>query len=79
MQTGAQILFAFLLSLAFSGRFTSLDDFGLGTYTATLVLTVITTTLIATPIAVRAPCAARRPLMDHRPAVSGRPPVLMAT
>ncbi|MFJ3641027.1 DUF6328 family protein [Streptomyces sp. NPDC090108] len=50
VQTGVQILFAFLLGLAFSGRFADLDDFGLGTYVATLVLTVITTALIATPI-----------------------------
>ncbi|WP_216369074.1 DUF6328 family protein [Streptomyces griseofuscus] len=50
VQTGVQIFFAFLLGLAFSGRFTSLDDFGLGAYVATLVLTVITTALIATPI-----------------------------
>ncbi|MFJ3660074.1 DUF6328 family protein [Streptomyces sp. NPDC090119] len=51
VQTGVQILFAFLLGLAFSGRFTNLDDVELGIYVATLVLTVITTALIATPIA----------------------------
>ncbi|MFJ3305060.1 DUF6328 family protein [Streptomyces sp. NPDC086549] len=48
--TGVQILFAFLLGLAFTGRFTQLDDFDVGVYMATLLLTVITTAIIATPI-----------------------------
>ncbi|MFF9157487.1 DUF6328 family protein [Streptomyces sp. NPDC014846] len=51
VQTGVQILFAFLLGLAFSGRFTSLDGFEKGVYIATLLLTVITSAVIATPVA----------------------------
>ncbi|MEU6578558.1 DUF6328 family protein [Streptomyces sp. NPDC046805] len=51
VQTGLQILFAFLLGLAFTGRFTQLNGFEVGVYIATLLLTVITTAIIATPIA----------------------------
>jgi hypothetical protein len=51
IQTGVQILFAFLLGLAFTGRFRNLDGFEVGTYVSTLLLTVLTTALIATPLA----------------------------
>ncbi|MGV9427939.1 DUF6328 family protein [Streptomyces sp. NPDC003656] len=66
VQTGVQILFAFLLGLAFSGRFTLLDDFEVGVYIGTLILTVVTTAIIATPIALH-----RR--MGH----SGRNPTIV--
>lgn len=52
VQTGVQILFAFLLGLAFTGRFSKLDAFEVGMYVATLLLTVLTAALIATPFAV---------------------------
>jgi hypothetical protein len=50
VQTGVQILFAFLLGLAFTGRFQNLDGLEVGIYIATLLLTVLTTAVIATPL-----------------------------
>ena len=60
-QTGVQIPFAFLLSLAFGGRFTSLDGFELGVYIGTLILTVITYAIIATPVALHRTMGRDRP------------------
>ena len=45
-QTGVQILFAFLLSLAFTDRFSALDPTQRTTYVVTLLLSVITTGLM---------------------------------
>ena len=50
-QTGIQILFAFLLTLAFTPRFQSLDDVQRGTYVTTLLLAVIAATLFTAPAA----------------------------
>ncbi|MGH4034997.1 DUF6328 family protein [Actinomycetota bacterium Odt1-20B] len=50
-QTGVQILFAFLLSLAFTPRFPSLDTVQRGTYVATLLLAVLAAALFTAPAA----------------------------
>jgi hypothetical protein len=50
-QTGVQILFAFLLTLAFTPRFGSLDTMQRGTYLVTLLLAVTSTVLFTTPAA----------------------------
>ncbi|GHJ39136.1 DUF6328 family protein [Streptomyces sp. TS71-3] len=50
-QTGVQILFAFLLTLAFAARFPSLDDAQRGVYVGTLLLAVIATALFLAPAA----------------------------
>ncbi|MFB7115248.1 DUF6328 family protein [Streptomyces sp. NPDC056291] len=51
VQTGVQILFAFLLGLAFTSRFPQLDAFQRTTYVVTLLLTVVTSAVLATPVA----------------------------
>lgn len=51
VQTSVQILFAFLLGLAFTSRFPQLDDFQSDTYVVTLLLTVVTVAVLATPVA----------------------------
>jgi predicted phage tail protein len=50
-QTGIQILFAFLLTLAFTARFPTLDSFQRGTYVATLMLSVVSAALFTAPAA----------------------------
>ncbi|WP_316763437.1 DUF6328 family protein [Streptomyces herbicida] len=51
LQTGVQILFAFLLGVAFTSRFPQLTAFQRDTYVVTLLLTVITSAVLATPVA----------------------------
>ncbi|NBE55534.1 DUF6328 family protein [Streptomyces boluensis] len=51
-QTGVQILFAFLLTLAFTPRFPSLDDVQRATYVSTLLLAVAAAALFTAPAAV---------------------------
>lgn len=51
-QTGVQILFAFLLTLAFTHRFPSLDTMQRTTYVTTLLLAVLAAALFAAPAAV---------------------------
>ncbi len=51
-QTGVQILFAFLLTLAFTERFTELDALQRGTYVTTLLLSVAAAVLFTAPAAV---------------------------
>ncbi|MGI5133353.1 DUF6328 family protein [Streptomyces sp. CA-106110] len=48
-QTGVQILFAFLLGVAFTSRFPQLSAFQRGIYAATLLLTVITAAVGGSP------------------------------
>ncbi|WP_447035324.1 DUF6328 family protein [Streptomyces sp. DSM 118878] len=50
-QTGVQILFAFLLGLAFTPRFPSLDAVQRGTYVTTLLLAVAAAALFTAPAA----------------------------
>ncbi|GAA3134437.1 DUF6328 family protein [Streptomyces rectiviolaceus] len=51
-QTGVQILFAFLLTLAFTERFPSLDTVQRATYVTTLLLAVLAAALFTAPAAV---------------------------
>jgi hypothetical protein len=51
-QTGVQILFAFLLTLSFTDRFGSIDQFQRWTYVVTLLLSVLTAGLFVAPAAV---------------------------
>lgn len=51
IQTGVQILFAFLLTLAFTARFPELDSFQRGTYIGTLLLSVLAAVLFTAPAA----------------------------
>lgn len=48
--TGVQILFAFLLTLAFTGPFDDLDAFGTTVYTVTLLSTASATVLLIAPV-----------------------------
>jgi hypothetical protein len=48
--TGVQILFAFLLSLAFTQRFRELDGFDLTIYTTALMTTALATLLLIAPV-----------------------------
>jgi ABC-type Fe3+ transport system permease subunit len=48
--TGVQILFAFLLSLAFTQRFEDLDSFGLAAYTIALLSTALATMVLIAPV-----------------------------
>jgi hypothetical protein len=50
-QTGVQILFAFLLTLAFTPRFPSLNGLQRGIYIATLLLAVLSAALFTAPAA----------------------------
>ncbi len=50
-QTGVQILFAFLLTLAFTPRFPSLDTMQRATYVTTLLLAVVAAALFTAPAA----------------------------
>ncbi|MGW4671610.1 DUF6328 family protein [Streptomyces sp. NPDC004324] len=51
VQTGVQIIFAFLLGVAFTNRFPELTPFQRGAYVVTLLLTVAATVVLATPVA----------------------------
>ena len=51
-QTGTQILFAFLLSIAFTGSFQQADTFTHVVYAVTLVLAGLATGLLIAPVAV---------------------------
>ncbi len=51
-QTGAQVLFGFLLSLAFTQRFTGIDATQKWIYVVTLLLATATTALLVAPVAV---------------------------
>ena len=50
-QTGVQILFAFLLALAFQARFASITSFQRGTYVVTLMLCAAAAALLIAPAA----------------------------
>ncbi|GAA2144984.1 DUF6328 family protein [Kitasatospora kazusensis] len=52
LQTGVQIVFAFLLGVAFTPRFAQLDDTQQDIYVTTLLLTVVASAVLATPVAV---------------------------
>ncbi|MEU0398769.1 DUF6328 family protein [Streptomyces sp. NPDC006197] len=49
-QTGVQVLFGFLLSIAFTARFRELDGFDRGLYVATIVLAASSTAALIAPV-----------------------------
>lgn len=51
IQTGTQILTGFLLTLPFQQRFSTLDDYQVGTYLALVVVAAIATALALSPVA----------------------------
>ncbi len=51
MQTGVQILTGFLLTLPFQPRFTDLDDYQRTVYLALVVVSVATTGMLVSPVA----------------------------
>ncbi|MEU3573665.1 DUF6328 family protein [Kitasatospora sp. NPDC036755] len=51
LQTGVQIVFAFLLGVAFTPRFAQLTDAQQDIYVVTLLLSVIAAAVLATPVA----------------------------
>jgi hypothetical protein len=53
VQTGVQILSAFLLTLPFTERFSHLDTAGTSLYTVSLVTAAISTTLLIAPVSYR--------------------------
>ncbi|GGV22039.1 membrane protein [Streptomyces longisporoflavus] len=59
-QAGVQILFAFLLTLAFTERFPSLDTTQRATYVSTLLLAVLAAALFTAPAAVHRSLFGRR-------------------
>ena len=52
MQTGAQLLAGFLLTLPFQDKFDTLDGFQTGLYLALVLLATLTTALIMGPVAI---------------------------
>ena len=52
MQTGSQIITAFLMTLPFQSRFSDLAPYQVGLYIALLVFAALTTGLILTPVAI---------------------------
>jgi Family of unknown function (DUF6328) len=52
MQTGAQLTAGFLLTLPFTTRFASLDDFQRTLYLTLVILAAVTTAVVVSPVAV---------------------------
>ncbi|NKX50657.1 sodium:proton antiporter, partial [Arthrobacter deserti] len=52
MQTGAQIITAFLMTLPFQSRFEDLEDYQVGLYIALLVFSALMTGVIMAPVAI---------------------------
>lgn len=63
-QTGVQILFAFLLVVAFSGPFQEAGPYTHGVFAATLVITAMATALLIAPVSVHR-LVYRRQLRDE--------------
>jgi O-antigen/teichoic acid export membrane protein len=70
-QMGVQILFAFLLGIAFQQRFADISDFERGVYLATLVCSAISAALFIAPVAIHR-AMFRRHLKDELVALTGR-------
>jgi len=70
-QTGVQILFAFLLALAFQARFGGITGFQRGTYVVTLILCAGATALLIAPAAFHRMIYRRR-LKQHLVRVANR-------
>jgi hypothetical protein len=70
-QAGVQILFAFLLGIAFQQRFESITDFQRHLYVGTLICTAVATALFIAPVAVHR-VMFRRNLKDELVDFTGR-------
>ena len=70
-QTGVQLLFAFLLALAFQARFSSVTSFQRGTYVVTLMLCAAAAALLIAPAAFHRVVYGRR-LKQHLVQVANR-------
>jgi hypothetical protein len=70
-QAGVQILFAFLLGIAFQQRFASITDFQRVLYISTLICTAVSTALFIAPVAVHR-VMFRRHLKDELVDFTGR-------
>lgn len=70
-QTGTQILFAFLLAIAFTQPFRESDDFTHATFATTLVLTALATGLLLAPVSFHRMVFQKR-LRDRMVPVAGR-------
>jgi hypothetical protein len=70
-QTGVQLLFAFLLALAFQARFSSVTSFQRGTYVVTLMLCAAAAALLIAPAAFHRVMYGRR-LKQHLVQVANR-------
>ena len=70
-QTGVQILFAFLLALAFQARFAAITGFQRGVYVVTLILCAAATALLIAPAAFHRMIYRRR-LKQHLVRVANR-------
>jgi hypothetical protein len=70
-QAGVQILFAFLLGIAFQQRFETITDFQLALYTGTLICATVATALFVAPVAVHR-VMFRRHLKDELVDFTGR-------
>ncbi len=70
-QTGVQILFAFLLTIAFQQRFSGLSSTQRGLYVATLVCAAVAAALFIAPVALHRAVFGRR-LKDELVTVTGR-------
>ncbi|MDT4906886.1 MAG: hypothetical protein QOI69_127, partial [Pseudonocardiales bacterium] len=70
-QAGVQILFAFLLGIAFQQRFESITDFQRALYIGTLICTAVATALFIAPVAVHR-VMFRRHLKDELVEFTGR-------
>ncbi len=70
-QAGVQILFAFLLGIAFQQRFASITDFQRGVYIGTLICAAVATSLFIAPVAVHR-VMFRRHLKDELVDFTGR-------
>lgn len=82
-QTGVQILFAFLLGLAFTSRFPSLDRVQQGVYVVSLVLSAVAAAMLLAPVMYHRLTFRRRlrahvVVVTHRLAIAGLVTVLLA-
>lgn len=70
-QTGTQILFAFLLAIAFTTPFRDSDSFTHGVFAATLVVTAMSTGLLLAPVSFHR-MVFRRGVRDRMVPIAGR-------
>lgn len=70
--TGVQILFAFLLTLPFQQRFTTLDSFGTTVYTVALMSSALATMVLVAPVSFHRTVFRQRRRRRWSPSPTGR-------